>query len=106
MDCNQKGSIGEAKAIAYFLSAGYDVFVQFPGKSPFDLVVHRKGNLYRVSVKSTSVDKVNLRQHTRKGVKTFDNTSCDILAIYHSPSGRVLTYGTPELKNINSLKVV
>ena len=46
--------LGEAKVLVEFVNRGYDIFTQFSGKEPFDLAVHKNGEIYRVNIKSTS----------------------------------------------------
>ena len=42
------GSLGKAKVIAYLIALGYNVYLEFDGKSPFDLVIHKDDILDRV----------------------------------------------------------
>lgn len=86
------GSLGEAKVIAKLTQERYHVFTQVSGKAPFDLVAYKDGILYRVSVKSVTkknesgVYTVQLKivrpNRTGNKITNFDNTSCDILAVY------------------------
>lgn len=54
MDSNLKGNIGEASALKYFISNGYEVYIPFGTATRCDLIVIKNNTTYRVSVKSTS----------------------------------------------------
>lgn len=62
MNSTKLSIIGEAKVLERLVFYGFDVFTQFSGKEPFDLVAHKFGKLYRISVKSTSSTTVYLRR--------------------------------------------
>ncbi len=89
------GSLGEAKVIAKFVEHGFDVFTQFSGKAPFDLVAYQDGCLLRVQVKGTAsktrygVYQVQLKairaNRTRNVIHYFEPSECDVLAIYIEP---------------------
>jgi hypothetical protein len=53
-DKTRLGALSESKVIAKLIEANFDVFVQFSGKSPFDLVAHKKGQLFKIQVKGTA----------------------------------------------------
>lgn len=108
------GILGEAKAIAYLLEKGYDVFNQFGGKAPFDLVAHKDNTLYRVSVKSTSFLKKNTYivylqrvrpNRTKNIIHKFDKTCCDLLAIYIVPEDRIVLLEASGIKQKCSLSI-
>jgi len=93
------GNLAEAKVITKLVESGFDVFVQFSGKAPFDLVAGRDGHLYRVQVKGTASQtpygtyRVLLKSvrsnRTRNVIHHFDPSLCDILAIYIEPLDKV-----------------
>lgn len=98
-----KGIVGEAKVLTYFIENGYQVFLPFDGHSEFDLVVYKDNVLYRVSVKSTQKRSHNRwicqigqkYRNTKDGIvthvnKKFDNITCDLLAIYIIPEDRIV----------------
>ena len=88
------GSLAEAKVLTKLVESQFDVFVQFSGKAPFDLVAHKGGQMFRVSVKGTGTkirDAYPLRvrdvRSNRTGsiVRYFDPATCDVLAVYIEP---------------------
>jgi hypothetical protein len=89
------GSLAEAKVIAKLVENGFNVFIQFSGKAPFDLVAYQDGQLLRVQVKGTAsktrygVYQVQLKairsNRTRNVLHYFDPSACDVLAIYIEP---------------------
>ena len=48
-----QGDIGLGKAIAWFMSEGYSVFVPLSENQSYDLVVEKEGKLQRVEVKTS-----------------------------------------------------
>lgn len=111
MTSNQKGNIGEAKAILYFTAEGYTVFTPLGVATPFDLIIYKDGLLKRVSVKS-SCDKVKsgkyevrLGQTVRRGELPFDSDSCDILFLYVLPEDRFVVIETKSFTNTKSITI-
>lgn len=94
------GILAEAKVMTWFLERDYDVFNQFGGKAPFDLVVHKDDILSRVSVKSTSsrtnsgrwLVQIGRVRSNRNGntIYKFSPNEQDILAVYILPEDRVV----------------
>lgn len=86
------GAIGEAKVIAELTKHKYHVFTQVTGKAPFDLIAYKDNKLYRISVKtvekknkygSYTVQLKSVRSNrSTNTILNFDNTSCDLLAVY------------------------
>lgn len=94
------GSLAEAKVVAKLVENDFDVFVQFSGKAPFDLVAYRDGRLLRVQVKGTaSKNRYGMYQVQLKAVRAnrtgntiryFDASQCcDVLAVYVEPLDKV-----------------
>lgn len=93
------GSLAEAKVIAKLVESGFDVFVQFSGKAPFDLVAYRDGKILRVQVKGTAsknrygIYQVQLKavraNRTGNTIRYFDASQCDVLAVYVEPLDKV-----------------
>jgi hypothetical protein len=82
-----KGDIAVAQAIATFTSLVADVSIPLTESAPYDLIVDFNNVLYRVQVKYTSCNEVDLRNiHSNsKGYvvkKTADNTY-DWLYVLH-----------------------
>ena len=99
MSPQRQGDAAEAAVTAHFLTEGYDVFSPFGGHGPFDLVVHRDGQLLRVEVKSTTVRtatgwNVQLKRVRTNGsghvLRYFDASAVDLLAVYIVPERRVV----------------
>lgn len=105
---DQNGILGEAAAIKHFIQNGYEIFTQFSGKAPFDFVAYLDNELYRVSVKSTTVRspsgrwvvQIRRKRHNRTGNMSFafDNTSCDLVAVYIVPEDRVIIIDSTMIK--------
>lgn len=109
------GVLGEAAVLKELILLGYTVFTQFDGQSPFDMVAYKDDELYRVSVKSTSVRAENgkyvaqiKRVRINSGKNTifpFDPDSCDILAVYIIPEDRVVLYDAKTITTKTVLQV-
>ena len=88
---SHQGNVGLGMAIAYYTSNCIPVLIPLNDTQKYDLVVDKNGELMRVSVKTTQFkDKNNYQVLLKKcggssgkaHVKTFDNTSCDILFVF------------------------
>lgn len=109
-------SLGEAKVIAEFISRGHDVYTQFSGKGPFDLIVHKEGVLKRVEVKSTSnrtlhdtgwrvqIRKIRSNKKNNKIYK-FNPDNSDLLAIYIVPLEVVVIFNSNDITVTNTLTI-
>lgn len=111
MNTNNQGNLGEARVLVHLVENGYTVFVPFGEASVFDLVAYKDGNLYKVSVKSSSSKKGNKYtvRLTQSGFKTvdgmrvnthqlFDAESIDILAVYLVQDDRVVLVDPKTIK--------
>lgn len=103
------GSLGKAKVVTRLIELGYDVFLEFDGKSPFDLVIHKNDVLERVEVKYTGTRnkantgwKVQLKKvrpnRTRNKIINFDKTKLEKLVVFIEPLNLVVLF---ESKDIN-----
>lgn len=109
------GAIGEAKVIARLTEERYHVFNQVTGKAPFDLVAYKDGEMKRVSVKSIekknkdgnyTVQLKSVRSNkTSNKIVNFDNTSCDILAVYIAELDEVLLLNSCDITAKSGLVV-
>jgi hypothetical protein len=100
MDRKTKGRLGEAKAIAYLIELGYEIYLPFSNNSKYDVIAIKDGFIKRVSIKFTSVKKpsgswdVEMRQIYRGNgiinIDKFDNTKCDLIAVYIGPLDKVV----------------
>lgn len=107
--------IAEIKVASKFMEDGYEVFFPFGGKTSSDLVVSKRGILYRVQVKSTSQKSHNNKwdvelkriRHNRTTVKTylFDNTESDFLAIWIVPIDKVVILSSKTITTKHTLRV-
>lgn len=104
MDTNTKGNLGEAKALHYFISNGYEVYLPFGTATKCDMVVIKDSISHRVSVKATTRKTksgkytVKICQSKMNEDKPFDNKTSDFLFIYIIPEDRIILL---ESKNIN-----
>ncbi len=117
MSIIKQGILGESRVIVELIKQDYDVFTQFSGKSPFDIVAYKDDVLYRVEVKSSACRsrsdtgwEVQLKRirPNRSGntIHKFDNSSCDILAIYIEPIDKVLLLNASEISNKSMLTIL
>lgn len=109
------GAIGEAKVIAKLTEDKFHVFTQVTGKAPFDLVACKDSKIYRVSVKtiekknkdgSYTVQLKSVRSNrTENRIINFDNTSCDILAVYIVETDEVIFKQASDIKAKSGLVI-
>lgn len=111
MNSNLKGNIGEAKALSYFISNGYEVYIPFGTATKCDLIVLKDNKTYRVSVKSTSSKNksgsynVRLRQSKMNEDKPFRKEDSDLLFVYIIPENKHLVLKSKDINVINTLSV-
>lgn len=90
----RKGDSAVALAIATFTAMGYDVSIPLTESAAYDLVVDVGGSIYRVQVRYTSTDEVDLRRiHSNsKGyvVKKCKENSYDWLYILNGEGKQYL----------------
>ena len=108
------GSLAEAKVLAKLVESQFDVFVQFSGKAPFDMVAHKCGQMFRVNVKGTTTKirgayslQVRDVRSNRTGnvVRHFNPTGCDVLAIYVAPLDVVCFLRSEEVASKSQLNL-
>ena len=61
MNTKDIGTLGEAKAIAFYVELGYEVSIPIGDRRPYDLIVERGGWCSCVQVKCTMGHEVDLR---------------------------------------------
>lgn len=111
MNTNLKGNIGEAKALQYFISEGYEVYLPFGTASKCDLIVLKNNITKRISVKTTTSKtssgkyRVKIRQSKLNEDKPFDKNSSDILFIYVLPEDRVVILNSMEIDKISEITI-
>ena len=110
------GSLGKAKAICKLIEDGYDVFMELDGKSPFDLVGHKDGKLFRIEIKSTNtrtkyntgwevqIKKVRSNK-TKSKITNFNKDQCDLLVIYIHGLNSVFIIPSNEVKTKSILTI-
>lgn len=115
---NRQGILAEAKALSHFIKEEYEVYTQFSGKSPIDMIVEKNGKLSRVEVKSTRTRtkyntgwvvqlKSTLPNKNKKNkIINFDNKSCDILVIYIEPLDKIIIKKSKEIKVVGALAIL
>ena len=111
MNSNLKGNIGEAKALSYFISNGYEVYIPFGTATKCDLIVLKDNVSYRVSEKTTSsIDKngsynVRIKQGKLNEQKPFNKEESDFLFIYIIPEDRCILLKSKEVKQLFQISI-
>lgn len=101
MNRKTKGRLAEVKAVAYFISHEFEVYMPFSDCSKYDLLVVKNGEIGRVSVKYTSTQsktgtwiaglrQISRRNHGATKIDKFDNTQFDYVAVYIGPEDRIV----------------
>ena len=110
MNSKKQGAIGVAKAIAYFVSKGYAVFVPVSDCSRYDLIIDSGEKIMRVEVKTTKSanDQVMLRtvggnQSWGGEVKRLSVEDCDVVFLVNLNNGVEREYTIEELAGRNSI---
>lgn len=106
-ETQRKGDLAKAVAIQYFTSLKYDVAILLTESASYDLIVDAD-RLYRVQVKFTSVDDVDLRRiHSNsKGyqIKNYTRDSYDWLFVFKPPTSIYLLQDIDFSKKYISLR--
>jgi Holliday junction resolvase-like predicted endonuclease len=92
MNTIEKGRLGEAAVVKWFVEHGYEIYSPLFGNTSNDLVVAQDGTLYRVEIKCSGKKsnfgsyEVQLRSsrpnRTGTVIKKFDGNKSDLLAVY------------------------
>ena len=61
MNTKDIGTLGEVKAIAHYIENGYEVSLPIGDRRPYDFIAEKSGECFRVQVKCTTVNEVDLR---------------------------------------------
>ncbi len=110
------GSLGKAKVVTKLIEMGYDVFLEFDGKSPFDLVIHKDDVLERVEVKYTETRNrtntgwvVQLKKvrpnRTRNKIVNFDKSKLEKLIVFIKPLNTVVLFEAKDIKVTSALSI-
>lgn len=104
MNTNLQGNIGEAKALHYFISEGYEVYLPFGTASKYDMIVCKDNNTYKVSVKTTSsksstLGKYSLRigQGKLRNRVAFNKEESDLLFAYILPEDKFIIFNSKDI---------
>ena len=109
---SQQGNVGLGRAIAYYTSVGYPIMIPLNDTQKYDIVVD-KGNLMRVSIKTTQGKTKNGRYYSvilknsggssgKSVIRKFDNSSCDIVFIL-TKDGTMYEISAKEIKATTGL---
>ena len=101
MERKKLGTLAEAKILAELVRVDIEPYLPFAENGPVDILGIKDQEVLRISVKGTSnevrpgVWRVELRTVSRRNlsriaIKKFNNTSCDILAVYIEPQDKVV----------------
>jgi hypothetical protein len=114
MKPKEKGDIAAANAIAYFMTNGYEVCLPIGDKRPYDLIVEKEGDVWRVQVKYAGWyngdDKYKAALRTMGGnqsyysAKKYLDTDFDLLFVYVA-NGRKFVIPWKDLSIRNSLAI-
>lgn len=109
MNTNLQGNIGEAKALAYFIEKGYNVYLPFGTASTNDMIIEKNCELKRVSVKTTKTKAkavgetnkyiVKIRQGKLNNQIPFNSNASDIVCVYILPENRFVLLNSKEITN-------
>lgn len=112
---NYVSAVSEAKVLTDLVFRDFDVFNSTTGKTPFDLIAHKGGKLFRIQVKS--VIKQDPDGHYQVGLRSVKHNktrnlrvplnpnSCDILAIYILEIDKICYINPKTLTSFNSIRL-
>lgn len=112
MNTNLQGNIGESKALAYFISEGYTVYLPFGTAAKNDMIIEKDNIIQRVSVKtstrkiSSGKFRVKIRQGKMNKEIPFDKHGSDILCVYIIPEDRIVILNSIDIQNKSELFVI
>lgn len=105
MNTKEQGSVGVARAIAYYTERGGKVFIPVSDVSRYDLIVDMEGKLIRVEVKTTMQENGEFALRTcggnqswNKVVKRIDVKDCDMVFLYNMFTGSEFERTAEELQ--------
>lgn len=109
--------IGELRAMQVFVALGFEVYQQLTGKEAVDFIAVKNNNIYRVEVKTTSVNEndswvfqIGKTRHnaTNKSKKCRFNEykkDLDLLVLYVKPKDCVLVYHKDEIHTQTQVRI-
>jgi len=105
----QKGSIAEAKVLAYLVDKGYRVFVPWGEDHRFDLLCETKGVFQRIQVKYVSPKngciEIPLRSMNNWNTIRYSSENVDIIAAYNPENDKIYFIPLTSFKNIATIKL-
>ena len=107
MNTKDKGTLGEALAIAHYVSLGYEVAIPLGDRRPYDLIVDTGRQLLKVQVKYTTTREVDLRvsggNKSRNTHVPYKDGDFDLLLVVSG--GTCYEYEAGDIVDRRSLKV-
>lgn len=110
MKSRTQGAVGIGRAIAYYTSQGYAVFVPVADVSRYDLVVDTGTSLLRVEVKTTTQPGGAVGLRTKGGnsswngvVKRVSGTDCDVVFAVNLNTGAEREFSVRDLEGKSSV---
>lgn len=110
------GLLAEAKVLAYLIEKDIEPYLPFADNGPVDILGIQNTRVLKISVKSTNKKSkynswtVELRTVSRRKesicIKEFDNSKCDILAVYIQPLDRVILLDAQKIKSKSGLSIM
>jgi hypothetical protein len=109
-----KGDLGVAKAIADLTEKGYIVLIPFTEHSPFDLVIYKEDQFYRIQVKYRKANKngsliIEFKSNwtDKHGVhrKDIDKSRIDYFCIYCPNTGLCYYFDSKKYNKSLSLRI-
>ena len=110
MNTKQKGNLGLAAAISYFINSLYTVAIPLNDSQAYDLIIEKNGSLFKVEVKTSEqisrdgVPVVSVKSSGGTYGKTYSNvatSTADLLFVHHLTGGNWLIPVTPDLPMVS-----
>lgn len=108
------GNIGELATQLELAKRGYEIYTPAVDNATYDLLISKEGKIFKVEVKSTTVEKagswvvqikkVRSNKNVNKVTK-FDNSFVDFLAVYIVPTGEVHIIEAITITTKNELRI-
>lgn len=105
----QKGSIAEAKVLAYLIEKGFNVFIPWGEDHRFDLVCEYNGIFKRIQVKYVSAKnngiEIPLRSMNNWSELRYSPANVDVLAAYNPQTDKIYFVNLQEYENTATIKL-
>lgn len=110
MTRKQQSALGVARAISYYTSLKYAVFIPVTDISKYDLLIDNGNGVKRVEVKTTSQKNGQVGLRTKGGnqswngeIKRISPTDCDLVFLVNTKTGAEKEYKSTELEGRNCI---